>query len=127
MGRLDKNLSVTSNNFLFLLHCLRDNLACVAGIPKRRKRGFGAREKREGRARKEKGKRLPFIPSPSLAVSRLTSLPFPFERLPRRPRDNQIILYSYSSFQVIVINFTRCDFYPQNSYPILMMVLPQSV
>ena len=33
-------------------------LACVAGVRKGRERGFSAREKREGRARKEGGERL---------------------------------------------------------------------
>ena len=62
----------------YFSHCLIDNLAYVTGFPKERERGFWAREKHEGRARKEEGERVPILPSPS------RSLEFPFERLPRR-------------------------------------------
>ena len=52
-------------------------------------------------------------------------------QLATQARDNQVILYIiiFLSFKLIVINFTRCDFNPQNSYPILIKVsevLPQS-
>ena len=81
MRRFDKNLNVTNKNIPFF-HCLRDNLACVPGVPKGRKRRFWVREKSEGRARNEEGERVPLLASPSWAVSLLNSLPFPFERLP---------------------------------------------
>ena len=81
--RFDKNLNVTNKNIPFF-HCLRDNLACVPGVPKGRKRRFWVREKREGRARNEEGERVPVLASPLRAVSLLNSLPpLPFERLPR--------------------------------------------
>ena len=48
MRRFDKNLNVTNKNIPFS-HCSRDNLACVPGVPKGRKRRFWVREKREGR------------------------------------------------------------------------------
>ena len=83
MRRFDKNLNVTNKNIPFF-HCLRDNLACVPGVPKGRKRRFWVREKREGRARNEEGERVPLLASPSRVVSLLHSfLPLPFERLPR--------------------------------------------
>ena len=81
MRRFDKNLNVTNKNIPFF-HCLRDNLACVPGVPKERKRRFWVREKREGRARNEEGERVPLLASPSRAVSLLNSLLLPFERLP---------------------------------------------
>ena len=81
MRRFDKNLNVTNKNNPF---CLRDNLTCVPGVPKGRKRRFWVREKREGLARNEEGERVPLLASPSRAVSLLHSLPpLPFERLPR--------------------------------------------
>ena len=48
--RFDKNLNVTSKNINFFVHCLRDNLARVACVPKgaERKRMLGARERRKG-------------------------------------------------------------------------------
>ena len=82
MRRFDKNLNVTNKNIPFF-HCLRDNLACVPGVPKGRKRRFWVREKSEGRAGNEEGERVPLLTSPSRAVSLLNSLPLPFERLPR--------------------------------------------
>ena len=39
MRRFDKNLNVTNKNIPFF-HCLRDNLACLPGVPKGRKRRF---------------------------------------------------------------------------------------
>ena len=54
--------------------------ACIAGVLKARKRGFGAREKREGSARARGEETLLF----SLAHARI-HFPFHFERLPRRP------------------------------------------
>ena len=84
MRRFDKNLNVTNKNIPFF-HCLRDNLACVRGVPKGRKRRFWLREKREGRARNEEGERVALLASPSCAVSLLNSLRFSFERLPRMP------------------------------------------
>ena len=84
MGRFDKNLDVTRTNIPLFSHCLRDNLPRVASVPKGRERGFWASEKHEGRARKEEGEPVPLLPSPSRPVLRLNSLPFPFERLPRR-------------------------------------------
>ena len=79
MGRFDKNLNVTSANIPFF-----PNLACVSSILKGWERGFWAREKHGGHVRKEEGARS--YPPFSLArgVSRLNSLPSPFERLPRR-------------------------------------------
>ena len=74
MRRFDKNLNVTNKNIPFF-HCLRDNLACVTGVPKRRKMRFWVREKREGRARNEEEKRVSLLASPSRAVSLLHSLP----------------------------------------------------
>ena len=52
-------------------------------------------------------------------------------QLATQARDNQVILYIiiFLSVKLIVINFTRWDFNPQNSYPILIKVsevLPQS-
>ena len=83
MRRFGKNLNVTNKDIPFF-HCLRDNLACVPGVPKRRKRRFWVREKREGRASNEEGERVPLLASPSRAVPLLHSLhPLPFERLPR--------------------------------------------
>ena len=83
----------------------------------------GARGRRKGNAFLSsllpRGRSRDQIPFPSL----LNPPPPP----PTHARDNQVIVLSYSSFQIIVINFTRCDFHPQNSYPILIMVLPQSV
>ena len=39
MGRfVEMNLNVTSKNIKLFFHCLRDNLACVACVPKRRER-----------------------------------------------------------------------------------------
>ena len=32
-AKVDKNLNVTNKNIPFF-HCLRDNLACVPGVPK---------------------------------------------------------------------------------------------
>ena len=34
----------------FVSHCLKDNLACVTGVPEGREKGFWAREKQEGQA-----------------------------------------------------------------------------
>ena len=82
MRRFDNNRNVTNKNIQFF-HCLRNNLACVPGVPKGRKRRFWVREKREGRAENEEGERVPLHASPSRAVSLLNSLPLPFERLPR--------------------------------------------
>ena len=57
MARFDKNLNVTSTNIPFFL-------ACVTGVPKGRERGFWARKKHEGCARKEEGEHVPILPSP---------------------------------------------------------------
>ena len=84
MQRFDKNLNVTNKN-IPVFHCLRDNLACVPGVPKEKKRRFWVREKREGRAMNEEGERVPLLASPSRAVLLLHSLPpLPFECLPRK-------------------------------------------
>ena len=74
MRSFDKNVNVTNKNIPFF-HCLRDNLACVPGVPKGRKRRLWVREKRKGRARNEEGERVPLLASPSRAVSLLHSLP----------------------------------------------------
>ena len=42
----------------------------VADVSKGREGGFWAREKHDGRLRKEEGERVPLLLSPSLAVSR---------------------------------------------------------
>ena len=96
MGRFDKNLNVTRTNIPFFSHCLRDNLASVTGVPKGRERGFWAREKHEGRARKEEGERFPILPSPSRGVSPLKFPSLPFRTtLATQARDNQLTLLSY--------------------------------
>ena len=74
MRRFDNNLNVTNKN-IQLFHCLRDNLVCVPGVPKRRKMRFWVRDKREGRARNEEEERVSLLASPSRAVSLLHSLP----------------------------------------------------
>ena len=97
MRRFDKNLNVTNKNIPFF-HCLRDNLACVPGVPNGRKRRFWVREKREGRARNEEGERVPLLAPPSRTVSLLNSLrSIPFRTLVKYARHNQVILSSCSS------------------------------
>ena len=98
MRRFDKNLNVTNKNIPFS-HCLRDNLACVPGVPKGRKRRFSVREKREGRARNEEGERVPLLATPSLARGLALTFPSPaaFRTFATYARDYQVILSSYSS------------------------------
>ena len=110
MRRFDKNLNVTNKKIPFF-HCLRDNLACVRGVPKGRKRRFWVREKHEGRARNEEGERVPLLASPSRAVSLLNSLPLPFERL---PRGLEIIKLFYNHIHLPSKLIKRCDFNPRN-------------
>ena len=108
--------------FHFFPHCLRDNLICQ----REGKEDMGAWKARQ--AREEGGRETRFSFPFSLAGGLATKFPsLPFRTPATHARDNQVIVLSYSSFQIIVINFTRCDFHPQNSYPILIMVLPQSV
>ena len=96
MQRFDKNLNVTNKNIPFF-HCLRDNLACVPGVPKGRKRRFWVREKREGRARNEEGERVPLLTSPSCGLALTFPSPAAFRTFATYARDNQVILSSYSS------------------------------
>ena len=77
---------------------MRDNLACVPGVPEGREGGFGAREKHEWRTRKREGESAPLLPFPTRSVSRLNSLPYPFERLPRRI---EIIKLSYNHIHLL--------------------------
>ena len=97
MRRFDKNLNVTNKSIPFF-HYLRDNLACVPGVPKGRKRRFWVREKREGRARNEEGERVPLLATPSLARGLALKFPsLPLRTFAKYARDNQVILSSYSS------------------------------
>ena len=79
------------------------NLACVSSILKGRERGFWAREKHGGRVRKEERARS--YPPFSLArgVSRLNSLPSPFERLPCR-------------LAIIKLSYYHIFIFPANCY-----------
>ena len=75
-------------------HCLIGNLACVTDVPKGRERGFWAREKHKGQARKEEGEHVPLLFSLARGVApKFPSLPF--RTLATQPRDNQLILLSY--------------------------------
>ena len=84
MGKFDKNLKVRSKNISFYSTVWHFFSPLFFGVPKERKMRFWVREKHERSARKEEGKCVPLLASPSRAVSRINFLPFPFELLPRR-------------------------------------------
>ena len=64
----------------------------MAGVPKGRERGFWARERNEGSARKEEGEHVPLLPSPSRAGLAPNFPSLPFRTLATLARDNQAIL-----------------------------------
>ena len=73
MGRFDKNLNVTSKNIPFFPSLFERE----SGLSKGRERGYGRVGSTKGARGRRKGD-APLLPSPSRAVSRLNSIPFPF-------------------------------------------------